>query len=149
METNADIPLVLVREAELCESSDAPSAVRMMATELAAAAGYSAAALELAALEREQMEPTFVGRGLAVPHARVPGLPGAAIYVARSTAGIPWAEGMAHVVLFTAAPEERPELYLKLLSAATRWRMSYASLEELLQAPAEHLCERLRHLCGC
>lgn len=149
METTADKPLILVREAELCETSNAPFVVRMMAAELAEAVGYCAAALERAAMEREQSEPTFVGRGLAVPHARVSGLPGSAIYVARSTAGIPWAEGVAHVVLFTAAPEEYPEQYLKLLSAATRWRMSYASMEKLLQAPAEHLCERLRHLCGC
>ena len=96
-----------------------------------------AEAMVASALEREALEPTYVGRGLAVPHARVAGLPAAAIYIAACEPAIAWPEEAADTVVLLAVPAEQPELYLQLLSQVMRWRMkkqSVAQLRELLQA---------------
>lgn len=95
----------------------------------------AAEALLASALERESMEPTYVGRGLAVPHARVEGLPAAAVYLAACECSIPWPQESADTVVLLAVPAERPDLYLQLLSKLMRWRMkglSTAQLRELL-----------------
>lgn len=133
-------PVVMVRDEELPGLSSVEM-VSLLAGEVAALAGYDAAAVAESALLRELSEPTYVGRGMAVPHARVAGLPGAAVYVARSRAGISWGDGAAHLVVFTAAPEEQPELYLQMLAAAMRWRLRFPGGEESLLAasPAELL----------
>lgn len=96
-----------------------------------------AEAMVASALEREAQEPTYVGRGLAVPHARVAGLPAAAIYIAACEPAIAWPQDAADTVVLLAVPAEQPELYLQLLSQVMRWRMkkqSVAQLSELLQA---------------
>lgn len=94
-------------------------------------------AMVASALEREALEPTYVGRGLAVPHARVAGLPAAAIYIAACEPAIAWPQDAADTVVLLAVPAEQPELYLQLLSQVMRWRMkkqSVAQLRELLQS---------------
>ena len=140
MNTSLEKTLVMVREEEL-PILPAPEMVSLLAGELAAFAGFDAVAVEASACMREESESTYVGRGMAVPHARVAGLSRAAVYVARSRTGISWGEGVAHLVVFTAAPEEHPELYLQMLAAATRWRMRFPGGEEALLAasPAELL----------
>ena len=107
---------------------------RLLAPEVAAQLGVDSAVVAAAALLREESEPTYVGRGMAVPHARVSGLPLAAMYVARSHKGIFWGGGEARLVVFTAAAEEKPEQYLQLLSAAMRWRLRFPGGEEALLA---------------
>lgn len=79
-------------------------------------------ALAASALEREGLEPTFVGRGLAVPHARVEGLYEAAVYIARGE-GIDWGGNKADTVVLLVVPADQPELYLTMLSEVIRWRM--------------------------
>lgn len=144
MNTSLEKPIVIVREEDLPDGLSV-AMVSLLAGELAARAGYDAAAVESSARLREESEPTYVGRGMAVPHARVPGLPGAAVYVARSRAGVSWGEGVAHLVVFTAAPEECPELYLQMLAVATRWRMRFPGGEEaLLSLTSAELLSSLR-----
>lgn len=124
--------------------------VSLLAHEVAAQLGVDSSVVESAALVREESESTYVGRGMAVPHARVSGLPLAAMYVARSRKGIPWGGGEARLVVFTAAAEEQPEQYLQLLSAAMRWRLRFPGGEEaLLAAAADDLTVGLREIvCG-
>ncbi len=121
-------------------------ALELMASRLAELAALpSAAPLVESAMQREDCEPTYLGKGMALPHARVAGLPCAGICVAHSLAGIAWHEQRAHLVVFLAVPEEAPELYLKLLSRLVRWRLSLA--EELLSCrslPAEDWERELR-----
>lgn len=133
--------VVMVREEMLPPMKDAIDVVRLLARELAEAVKADAAEVERSAVEREQLEPTYVGRGMAVPHARIAGLPCAAVYVARCPAGIPWPDEVARVVVFTAAPEESPNVYLQLLAGVTRWRLRYPGGEKALlgDAPAELL----------
>ena len=79
------------------------------------------------ALNRELVESTYLGHGLAVPHARVEGLSAAMVYVARG-AGIPWPDEPADCVVLLCVPAERPELHLQLLSKVVRWRMKGGEL---------------------
>lgn len=124
----------MVRAEELPETISSAEVVKLLARELAVQLGADSSAVETAAILREESEPTYVGRGMAVPHARVSGLPLAAMYVARSRKGIPWGGGDARLIVFTAAAEERPEQYLQLLSAAMRWRLRFPGGEDALLA---------------
>lgn len=134
MNTTVESPLVMVRAEELPETMSSAEIVSLLAHEVAAQLGVDGSVVETAALLREESEPTYVGRGMAVPHARVAGLSGAAVYVARCRAGMSWGDGVAHLVVFTAAPEEHPELYLQMLAASTRWRLHFPGGEEALMA---------------
>lgn len=97
---------------------------------------YEAAALHFpgmgevlaeSALVRESAESTYLGRGLAVPHARVEGLPVAVVYVAHG--GVPWPDEPAECVALLCVPAEQPELHLQLLSKVVRWRMKGGELK--------------------
>ncbi len=147
MKTTVESPLVMVRAEELPETMSPAELVSLLAREVAAQLGVDSSVVEAAALLREESEPTYVGRGMAVPHARVSGLPLAAMYVARSRKGIPWGDGEARLVVFTAAAEEKPEQYLQLLSAAMHWRLRFPGGEEaLLAADADDLSVGLREI---
>lgn len=102
--------------------------IRLLAYE-AAALHFSGCeeALAESAINRERLESTYLGHGLAVPHARVEGLSAALVYVARG-AGIPWPDEPADCVALLCVPAERPELHLQLLSKVVRWRMKGGEL---------------------
>ncbi|MEP7010648.1 MAG: PTS sugar transporter subunit IIA [Acidobacteriota bacterium] len=71
-------------------------------------------------LERREREAsTYLGAGIAVPHARIPGLPEPrlALAVLRSPAG---AETTIELMFVLLCPEEHPERCLKLLSDIVR-----------------------------
>lgn len=120
------------RSCSLASNAEHLSAIRMMVQELADMLyPEHAEALVESALAREAQEATYVGRGLAVPHARVAGLPGAAVYVASCEKGIAWPQQEADTVVLLAVPDEAPELYLQLLSKTMRWRMKGQNLAEL------------------
>ena len=80
----------------------------------------AAEALIHSAMEREELESTYVGRGLAIPHARVEGLPHAAIYTATAPQGIDWNGNMATTITLLAVPADQPELYLQMMSKVVR-----------------------------
>lgn len=81
------------------------------------------------AMDREQVESTYIGLGLAVPHARVQGLQRTGVYVAFSRAGIPWPTAEAHLIVLLIVPWENPEVHLQLLSRIVRWRKSLTEAE--------------------
>lgn len=105
------------------------SCIRLLAQE-AAALWFPGMEVPLtdSALEREKTETTYLGRGLAVPHARVAGLPSAALYIAQG-ADIPWPEEHASCIALLCVPAEQPELHLQLLSKIVRWRMKGGALQ--------------------
>ena len=98
------------------------SCIRMLAEEVAERwfPGLGAV-LAASALSREAEEATYLGRGLAVPHARVAGLSAAAVLVMRD-ASVPWPTEPADCGVLLCVPEEMPELHLQLLSRVVRWR---------------------------
>lgn len=101
-----------------------PDAIRLLCREATAThCPESAESAVRSALEREAQEPTYVGRGMAIPHARVEGLANACVYLAHSEAGILWPEEAAHTVVLLIVPAEQPDLYLQLLRRTVKWRM--------------------------
>lgn len=86
--------------------------------------------------ERELVETTYIGMGMAVPHARVEGLRRAGVYMAFSREGIPWPHEEAHLVALLVVPWETPELHLQLLSRLVRWRRSLTEAETCALAEA-------------
>lgn len=103
------------------------------------------------AREREQLAPTWIGLGMAVPHARIPSLTAAGVIAVRCPQGVVWTpEGdRANLIFFLTVPEESPELHLHLLSRLMRWRRSLKLTEqELLALPTEEWEAGLREALG-
>lgn len=96
------------------------------------------------ALEREKEISTDLGNGVAVPHARVPGLNAPIVVLGRSADGVvfsPASRELVRLVFLLVTPSEQPEAQLALLSQiATACRES-AAREALLSAltPADVL----------
>lgn len=77
----------------------------------------------LEALEaREAQAPTFIGRGVALPHARLPKVHQAALAVGASADGITWGENgeKAYLVFLVAVPRDHVREYLDLVSRITK-----------------------------
>lgn len=136
---------VRVRREALFGVRDAREAIEQLSREYALGSGCGVSAEEVAAsaLAREADGSTYISRGLAVPHARLQGLPEAGVYVAQSDEGIPWAEEPARLIILLVVPAEMPELYLQILSRLVRWRMKggdVASLAQALSCGLDALC---------
>lgn len=139
--------LVWVREEELPAGVPHVDLVRLMAGELAELTGWRRRTLVNTALDREAQDSTYLGYGLAIPHARVFGLTQPAVYLARSTAGVDWQGCPARLVFLIVVPEECPEWHLQLLSRIVRWRQKSGLTEdEMVSMPAAQLTDTLREL---
>ena len=112
--------LVWVREEELPQGESHVELVRLMAGELSGLTGWRRRTLVNTALDREAQDSTYLGYGLAIPHARVFGLTQPAVYLARSTPGVDWQGCPARLVFLIVVPEECPEWHLQLLSRIVR-----------------------------
>lgn len=139
--------LVWVREDELPIGEVHVDLVRLLAGELAELTGWRKRTLVNTALDREAQDSTYLGYGLAIPHARVFGLTQPAVYLARSTPGVDWQGCPARLVFLIVVPEECPEWHLQLLSRIVRWRQKSGLTEdEMVSMPAEKLTATLRDL---
>lgn len=139
--------LVWVRENELPTGETHVDLVRLLAGELAELTGWRKRTLVNTALDREAQDSTYLGYGLAIPHARVFGLTQPAVYLARSTPGVDWQGCPARLVFLIVVPEECPEWHLQLLSRIVRWRQkSGLSEDEIVSMPAAQLTTTLREL---
>lgn len=139
--------LVWVREDELPTGETHVELVRLMAGELAELTGWRKRTLVNTALDREAQDSTYLGYGLAIPHARVFGLTQPAVYLARSTSGVDWQGCPARLVFLIVVPEECPEWHLQLLSRIVRWRQKSGLTEdEMVSMPAARLTATLREL---
>ena len=117
---------------------------------IAASAGLAdrEEALRTAILAREELSSTAIDGGLALPHARLPGLKAFTIALGRSREGVAFGaqDGRpVHIFLMLAGPEgeERQPDYLKLLRSATGFlraeKERLLGLEDLTMAYA--LCQ--------
>ena len=139
--------LVWVREDELPTGEAHVDLVRLLAGELAELTGWRKRTLVNTALDREAQDSTYLGYGLAIPHARVFGLTQPAVYLARSTPGVDWQGCTARLVFLIVVREECPEWHLQLLSRIVRWRQKSGLTEdEMVSMPAEKLTATLREL---
>lgn len=85
--------------------------------------GLDAPALARTLALREAQASTAPGDGVAIPHARIPGLGRMIVVVARSASGIDWnaPDGQpVHLAILLAGPAEDPGKYLKTLAAISR-----------------------------
>ncbi len=138
--TTSPVPELCIHVlAEELQAIDQQNAIIQLASALAQKSGMGTAeAFIESAWQREQSEPTYLGRGMSLPHARVAGLASAGVCVSHSSAGIPWPTEPAQLIIFLAVPEEQPELYLQLMSRLVRWRLQLSEAEltqPLLPAP--------------
>jgi mannitol/fructose-specific phosphotransferase system IIA component (Ntr-type) len=137
--------LVWVREEELPQGESHVELVRLMAGELSGLTGWRRRTLVNTALDREAQDSTYLGYGLAIPHARVFEIPQPAVYLARSSAGVNWQGSAARLVFLVVVPEECPEWHLQLLSRIVRWRKKSGLTEdEMVAMPAQKLAAELR-----
>lgn len=131
MDEQADQILLRVRTELLPEGADREQTLRLLAQDAAETIDGSVVAegIYADACDREQVESTYIGMGLAVPHARVQGLSRACVYMGFSQAGIPWPHEEAHLIALLVVPWENPELHLQLLSRLVRWRRCITEAE--------------------
>lgn len=138
MDQQADQLLLKVRP-HLLPDGGCESTLRLLADEAAALLPdlEDKSCVFADAWERELAEPTYIGMGLAVPHARVKGLSRAGVYVGFSRQGIPWPHEEAHLIALLIVPWENPEMHLQLLSRLVRWRRNLTEAETCTLAESQ------------
>lgn len=93
-------------------------------------------------LARERSLSTYLGQGLAVPHARLEGLKAPVVLFARSRGGVyfgPKAEDRAHLLFLLLTPASTPRAQVRLLSRIASLRESdyvWDRLKDAESAPA-------------
>lgn len=107
-----------------------------------------AAPLADAVLAREAVSATILAPGVALPHARIAGLPRLHVAIATSAAGIPFAADRppARLVILMLVPLEQPAIYLQALRSlepVVREEAEERSVSRLASAG-----EVMRHFAG-
>jgi monovalent cation:H+ antiporter-2, CPA2 family len=104
------------------------------------APGTSTDAIIRLALEREEEISTNLGNGVAIPHARCPGLEAPIVLFGRSVDGLlfsPMGLDPVHIVFLLVTPSERPETQLTLLSQVAALCREPRVREALLRAESD------------
>ncbi|HXZ48864.1 MAG TPA: PTS sugar transporter subunit IIA [Usitatibacter sp.] len=139
----------LLREDQIvldADVRDRDALFRMAADLLAAANGLHGQDVFRALLERERLGSTAMGRGIAIPHARMPQVhrPAAAYIRTREPLAFGAPDGKpVSQFLFLLVPAEANEQHLQLMAAAAAV-LSDASVRERLGTC--HQCEEVREL---
>jgi PTS system nitrogen regulatory IIA component len=97
-------------------------------------------------LDREKLGSTGIGEGVAIPHGKVPGLPGLLASFGRSTAGVDFRaiDGRPTHLFFTLfAPENSAGTHLKALARISRIFKTAAFRESILKAASAEEIFRL------
>lgn len=92
-----------------------------------------------AAFNREFLESTHLGRELAVPHVRLPGLQQLIFALGRCVQPVPWTSAPRNLVrwvVLAAVPATDLSDYLALLAALTRAVQAGSFCQDLLAAPS-------------
>ncbi len=98
----------------------------------------AAARLTEALLEREKLGSTGVGEGVAIPHGKLPGLPGLIAAFARKKAGVDFAaidNKPTYLFFVLFAPENSAGLHLKALARISRLFKQPQLRQAILAAP--------------
>ncbi|MDZ7266317.1 MAG: PTS sugar transporter subunit IIA [candidate division KSB1 bacterium] len=88
-------------------------------------------------IAREEIEPTCVGHGIALPHARTRCVDRPVIIMARAKRGIPFTptpQDRVQLIFMIGTPADAPNLYLQVLSQLCRLLRNHAFREQLLSA---------------
>jgi PTS system nitrogen regulatory IIA component len=107
-----------------------------------ASPGLSASKLAEALLEREKLGSTGIGEGVAIPHGKLPGIPGLLAAFGRKKAGVDFAsiDGKPTQLFFVLfAPENSAGLHLKALARISRLFKQQGFRQSILEAPAAEI----------
>lgn len=107
------------RVADLVEPTKDAVLERMVALVSSSEAVTDRAALLAAVRERERVLSTGIGLGIAIPHAKIPGVARFVVAVGRHAAGIDFdaIDGKpVHIVVLIAGPQDAQDRYLRLLA---------------------------------
>ena len=97
--------------------------------------------------EREDVNSTAIGSGVALPHGRLPGLPEVVVGFARSQQGIDFDSvdgARTHLFFVLLAPEDAAAAHLKALAALSRLLKDEVFRTRLLEAPSEEILSLIR-----
>ncbi len=97
-------------------------------------------------LDREKLGSTGIGEGVAIPHGKVPGLPGLVASFGRSIAGVDFRaiDGRPTHLFFTLfAPENSAGAHLKALARISRIFKNAAFRDAIMKAPTADEVYRL------
>jgi mannitol/fructose-specific phosphotransferase system IIA component (Ntr-type)/voltage-gated potassium channel Kch len=112
--------------------------------------GMDVARLTALALAREDEISTDLGNGIAIPHARCPGLAAPLVVLGRSRQGIMYSTAeseLVHLCFLLVTPAERPETQLSLLRQLARLGHTGSGREALMNAASpEELLEIMKKL---
>lgn len=120
-------------------AAEARDALALLAGLAAPAAGVPERAILDAAMARERLGSTGVGHGVAVPHARLPGIGGPTGALLRLAHGIEFAASdgaRVDVFVLLLAPADAAGDHLKALAALTR-RLREAPVRAAMRAAAD------------
>lgn len=123
-----------------------PAVLAELCRPLASAQRVDAQRLLDTLLDREKLGSTGIGEGVAIPHGKVPGLPGLMAAFGRSTQGIDFRaiDGRPTHLFFTLfAPENSAGAHLKALARISRIFKNASFREAILKAPGTDEVYRL------
>jgi mannitol/fructose-specific phosphotransferase system IIA component (Ntr-type) len=119
------------------EAADKDGALRELSGLIARAPGLlGPEALLQAMIEREELMPTGIGAGIAIPHCKHPRIKNFAVSLGRAKTPLDWGGGdgqPVRIVAMIAAPDSRQDDYLRLLSRVTKFLKT--EREKLLEIP--------------
>jgi nitrogen PTS system EIIA component len=99
-------------------------------------------------LEREQLGSTAIGEGIAIPHGKLPKLPGVIAAFGRSRGGVDFQSldgGLTQLFFLLVAPEDASGAHLKALARVSRLLRDKEFRRRLLDAEtAEQIYEIIR-----
>jgi mannitol/fructose-specific phosphotransferase system IIA component (Ntr-type) len=119
------------------KASSRRQVIREMTAAISQAAGLDGPELEAAVWQREEALSTGIGKGVALPHARIDQLNDPIVAMGISRAGIDFAapDGEpAHVIFLILTPVRDPALQLEIVAQIARLFKSGRLLQGLLQA---------------
>lgn len=119
-------------------STDKPAVLAELCTAVARVhTGLSAGRLTGVLLEREKLGSTGIGEGVAIPHAKLPGMPGLIAAFGRSLKGVEFAaidNRPAQLFFVLFAPENSAGIHLKALARISRLFKNPAFRKAILEA---------------
>jgi PTS system nitrogen regulatory IIA component len=131
---------ILVEDAVILdvESKEKPAILEQLAGALAAAEpGIEADRLLQVLVERESLQSTGIGDGVAIPHGKLPGLPRLLASFARSREGVDFdsIDGqLTHLFFLLVVPEHSGGMHLKALARISRFFRDAAFRKALMEA---------------
>jgi PTS system nitrogen regulatory IIA component len=133
---NALTPLLATAHVALDVSAGSKKRVLEQIAEAFVPEGFSANRLFQALLERERLGSTGLGEGIAIPHARIPGLTQPRLAFLRLAQPVPFdaLDGKpVQLVVALLVPEQATDLHLQILSELAE-RLSHPEVRAALQA---------------